>query len=132
MDEAEFERRTKRLALDTITVVEALPRSAAAGVIGRQLVPCATSVGANYRASCRGRSIPEIVAELSIVEEEADEAMYWMELLDESGLIRPGSLSRLHDEANQIRATTIASKRTLKARGGDKGFAAGGTKNREP
>lgn len=123
MDEAEFKRRTKELALAAIRLVDQLPRGTASSVIGRQLVRCMTSVGANYRASCRGRSIPEILAKLSIVEEEADEALYWLEMLEGAGLVRPGSLVSITDEANQILAMTVASKRTLKARIGDKGFA---------
>ena len=82
-----------------------------------------TSVGANYRASCRGRSIPEIIAKLSIVEEEADESLYWLEMLEGAGLVKPGSLARISDETSQILAMTVASKRTLKSRIGDNGFA---------
>ncbi|MCK9518866.1 MAG: four helix bundle protein, partial [Dehalococcoidia bacterium] len=86
MNEYEFKRRTKALALDTIRMVEQPPRSRTSDVISRQSLRSITSVGANYRASCRGRSIEEIVAKLSIVEEEADESLYWLELLTELGL----------------------------------------------
>ena len=123
MDEAEFKRRTKDLGLAAIQLVGQLPRGTASSVIGRQLIRCMTSVGANYRASCRGRSIPEIIAKLSIVEEEADESLYWLEMLEGAGLVKPGSLARISDETSQILAMTVASKRTLKSRIGDKGFA---------
>ena len=123
MDEAEFKRRTKDLGLAAIQLVGQLPRGTASSVIGRQLIRCMTSVGANYRASCRGRSIPEIIAKLSIVEEEADESLYWLEMLEGAGLVKPGSLARISDETSQILAMTVASKRTLKSRIADKGFA---------
>ena len=123
MDEAEFKRRTKDLGLAAIQLVGQLPRGTASSVNGRQLIRCMTSVGANYRASCRGRSIPEIIAKLSIVEEEADESLYWLEMLEGAGLVKPGSLARISDETSQILAMTVASKRTLKSRIGDKGFA---------
>jgi four helix bundle protein len=87
MDEATFKDRTREVALRTIDLVEGLPRRAASDVVERQLLRSATSVGANYRASCRGRSIKEILAKLSIVEEEADESSYWLELLVSSGAI---------------------------------------------
>ena len=75
MTEEEFKRRTKELALVAIRFVHELPRDPSAQVIGKQFVRCATSVGANYRAACRAKSIPDMLHKLSIVEEEADEAV---------------------------------------------------------
>ena len=86
MDEQEFKKRTKRIALDAIRLVNSLPRGRSADVIGRQLLRSATSIGANYRAACRAKSKADLIAKLVIVEEEADESLYWMELLVESGL----------------------------------------------
>src|SRR2546430_721605 len=80
LTELEFKRKTKLAALSSIAFVDALPRQTAAQVIGKQFIRCATSVGANYRAACRAKSVADMVAKLAIVEEEADEAVYWLEL----------------------------------------------------
>ena len=87
MDENLFNRRTKQLALRVIKAVEGLPKNRTADVIGRQLIRSGTSIGANYRAACRGKSTADVIAKLRIVEDEADESAYWMELLIESGLL---------------------------------------------
>jgi four helix bundle protein len=76
MDEQTLKNRTKKLALSVIRVVESLPSGRTADVIGRQLIRSGTSVGANYRGACRGRSIADVNAKLRIVEEEADESVY--------------------------------------------------------
>ena len=75
MNEEQFKARTKQLALQVIRLVNKLPANTTADVIGRQLLCSATSVGANYRAACRGKSTADIIAKLSIVE-EADESLY--------------------------------------------------------
>ncbi len=87
MNEEDFKRRTKQLALRVIRLVEALPQSRTGDVIGKQLIRSATSVGANYRSACRGKSTADVIAKLSLVEEEADESLYWMELIVEVGLL---------------------------------------------
>jgi len=81
MNEQEFKKRTKKVALRIIRLVESLPRSRTADVIGRQLLRSGSAVGANYRAACRGQSGPDMIAKRAHVEEEADEPLYWMELL---------------------------------------------------
>jgi len=116
MDERTFKERTKRLALRVIQAVEALPKNRSADVIGKQLLRSATSVGANYRAACRGKSASDVIAKLGIVEEEADESIYWMELLIESGFIPEAKLKDLLTETNEIVAMTVASIKTLRAR----------------
>ncbi len=116
MNEEEFKNRTKKLALQVITVVKTLPKSPVTEVIGRQLLRSSTSVGANYRSACRGKSAADLIAKLAIVEEEADETLYWMELLVEAGLTSPAQLHQLMDETNQIIAMTVASIKTLKSR----------------
>jgi four helix bundle protein len=116
MDEQEFKGRTKQLALRIIRLVEALPTTKAAGVIGGQLLRSAMSVGANYRAACRGRSTADVVGKLSIVEEEADESLYWLELLVESGIMPQDKLKHLMKEVSEILAMTVASIKTLKAK----------------
>ena len=113
MDENLFKQRTKQLALGVIKLVEGLPRHRTADVLGRQLIRSGTSIGANYRAACRGRSTADVIAKLRIVEEEADESPYWMELLLESGLVSESQLSKLSRETNEILAMTVASIRTL-------------------
>jgi four helix bundle protein len=112
MNEREMISRTKQFALRVLKVVEALPDNKATRVIANQLGRCGTSVGANYRAACRGRSKAEFIAKLGIVEEEADESMYWIELLIEGNIIKSSKLKPLHDEANQLVAIIAASRRT--------------------
>ncbi|MGZ9143579.1 MAG: four helix bundle protein [Candidatus Binatia bacterium] len=79
MNENMFRKRTKQLALRVIKVVEVLPRNRTSDVLGRQLIRSGTSVGANYRAACRGKSTADVIAKRRIVEEEADESAYWMD-----------------------------------------------------
>lgn len=118
MNEQTFKDRTKRLALNVIGVVETLPKNRTADVLGRQLIRCGTSVGANYRAACRGRSTADVIAKLRIVEEEADESVYWMELLVESGLVEGTQIPELMQEADEIIAMTVASISTIQRRNG--------------
>lgn len=116
MDERRFKERTKQLALRVIRLVERLPRNRSADVIGKQLLRSATSVGANYRAACRGKSALDVIAKLGIVEEEADESIYWMELLVEGGFLPAENLKDLLAETNEIVAMTVASIKTLRSR----------------
>jgi four helix bundle protein len=110
----ELKARTKTFALRVIRLVNALPRGLAGQIIGRQLLRSATSVGANYRATCRAQSRAEFAAKLSIVVEETDETLYWLELLEDSGLIKPDRLKELRNEANELLAIVIASRKTVK------------------
>ena len=119
MDENLFKQRTKQLALRVIKTVEVLPKNRTADVLGRQLIRSGTSIGANYRAACRGKSTADVIAKLRIVEEEADESVYWMELLI---LVSDGRLSELMQETNEIIAMTVASIRTLQRRNGSSPF----------
>lgn len=114
MDEAQFKDRTKGLALRVIRLVKAMPKNAPAQVIGKQLLRSGTSVGANYRAAYRGKSKADVIAKLAIVEEEADETAYWLELLIESGLMPERKLSYLVKETDEIVAMTVASIKTLR------------------
>ena len=116
MDEETFKQRTKRFGLSVIRLVEALPRSRTAEVLGKQLLRSGTSVGANYRAACRGKSASDVVAKLSIVEEEADESIYWIELLVEAGVVAPNGADALKKEANELLAMTVVSIKTLRSR----------------
>jgi four helix bundle protein len=118
MTPEEMKQRTKRFALRVIRVTQSLPRGRKADVLGRQLLKSGTSVGANYRAACRGRSHAEFIAKLGIVEEEADESLYWMELLIEADLVKPDRLTDLMTEGSEILAIVVASINT--ARGGSR------------
>jgi four helix bundle protein len=114
----EFKERTKKFALRVIRLVNSLPSNRAADKIGGQLLRAGTSVGANYRAACRGRSTNEFCAKLGIVEEEADESVYWMELLVDGKLVKPNLLEDLMQEANEILAMVVASIRTARRKQG--------------
>ena len=94
--------RTKQYALRVIKLFQALPKCGEAQVIGKQLLRSATSVAANYRASCRARSGNEFVSKISIVVEEADESLFWMELLMEANIVKPEKLSLLYQENEEI------------------------------
>ena len=84
--------------------------------LGRQLLRAGTSVGANYRAACRGKSAADLVAKVSIVEEEADESIYWNELLVDAGVVAPNRVGATKKEANELLAMTVASIKTLRSR----------------
>ena len=110
----QLKERTKQFALRVIHLVNALPKGKVAGVIGRQLLRSASSVGANYRAACRARSRAEFVARLGVVEEEIDESAYWLELLMESGIMPVTRLADLMREASELTAIIVASRKTAR------------------
>jgi four helix bundle protein len=100
--------------LQVIRLCRALPRSQEATVISRQLLRSATSVGANYSAVCRARSTADFVSKLGIVLEEADETLFWIELLVESGVAHPEKIDSVRREANELVSIFVASLRTAK------------------
>ena len=110
----DLKQRTKLFVLAVIIFVESLPKSRTAEIIGRQLLRSGTSVGANYRSACRARSAADFIAKMTIVEEEIDECIYWMELLIESGTIELKNASSLMKEANELLAITVASIKTAR------------------
>jgi four helix bundle protein len=112
----DLKERTKIFALRIIKLVESLPSGRTSDVIGRQLVKCGTSVGANYRAACRAKSQADFIAKMGIVEEEADESIFWMEVLIESGLMRKELLHDLMDEADQLASIFVSSINTARGR----------------
>jgi len=114
MEQSYLKERTKSFALEIIKLVESLPKGRTADVIGRQLLDAGTSVGANYRAACRARSPADFISKMGIVEEEADETIYWMELLIEAKLVQENDISHLLREANQILAMTVSSIKTAR------------------
>ena len=116
MNEKEFKNRTKQIALRVIRLVESLPNTNSAQIIEKQLLRSATSVGANYRAACRGKSKADVLHKLSIVEEEADESLYWLELLAEANIVSERKLSALMHEINEIVAMIVSSIKTLRSK----------------
>ena len=108
----DLKARTKEFGLRVIRLVETLPKTRTADVLGRQLLRSGTSVGANYRAACRGRSAAEFQAKLGIVEEEADESAYWIEMLTDAGLVKTSLIEPLLREANELTAIIVTSIRT--------------------
>ncbi len=109
MDANELKKRTKLFAL-RILKLAALPPSIEGKTIKGQLVRAGTSVGANYRAACRGRSRAEFIAKIGVVEEEADESAFWLELIIETGLLKETRVKPLLDEANEITKIMASSR----------------------
>ncbi len=111
-EKADLRARTKEFALRNIRLFTSLPKSEVARTVGRQLLRSTTSVGANYREACRARSNAEFVSKLGDCLKELEESSYWMELLTDSGTVKPEKLALLIDEASQLTAimTTIVKK----------------------
>lgn len=114
MTREEFKARTKTFALRVIKVVDALPRDTVAKTLGHQLLRSGTSVAANYRASVRAKSPADFISKMGTVEEECDESLLWMELLIESGRMKPNRLADLMREGGEILAITVASIKTAR------------------
>ncbi len=116
MTEKELKERTKAFALRVLKLIDALPDTRSSRVLAGQLGRSGTSVGANYRAACRSRSAAEMISKLSVVEEEADESAFWMELLSGHGLVTPDKVAALLGEAGELTAIMVASRKTMLAR----------------
>ena len=114
MNREELKKRTKAFAVRVVKLTESLPQGRAAGIIGRQVLRSATSVGANYRAACRARSHKEFTARIGVVEEEADETLYWLELLVEAELMPKTRLGALIQEAGELTAIFTATSHTAR------------------
>jgi len=112
MDKNELLARTKEFAVRILKLVDHLPRPTSGRAIGNQLVRSATSIGANYRSACRSRSRAEFAAKLGLVAEEADESLYWLELIREGKLLPVPRISGLLDEASQLTAIFTSGRRT--------------------
>lgn len=107
--------RTKQMALRTIRLFQRLPKTDEARIIGKQLLRSATSVGANYRAVCRARSKAEHYAKLCICVEEADETLYWLELLTEAGIFPEEKVAALHQDYREVLAIFTTARKTASA-----------------
>jgi four helix bundle protein len=113
MTESEMKQRTKAFALRIIKLADVLSKQFVARRVADQLLRCGTSVAANYRSACRARSRADFINKLGIVEEEADESAFWIELIIESGLLPRHRLNKLLEEANQLTAIMVASRKSL-------------------
>jgi|SRR6478735_7536697 four helix bundle protein len=108
--------RTKAFAVRIVRLYRSLPYKADAQVLGKQLLRCGTAVAANYRAACRSRSRAEWLAKIGVVVEEADEAVFWLEMLSDCEIVPLAKLELLLAEAHELSALFTASRRTAKAR----------------
>lgn|SRR5690554_2839226 len=130
MNSTELQHRTKKLALEIIKLAKQLPNNRVGWTFSDQIIRSATSVAANYRAVCRARSDKEFIAKMGIVIEEADETLFWLEMIDESGIMiddlkkfrnekvqnSKSKINYLKDEANQLVSIFVASVKTVKNR----------------
>ena len=116
MDQTELKRRTQKFAVEVIKFIQNLPaNNSSVKVLANQLLRSATSIGANYRSACKGKSTADFINKITISEEEADESIYWFELMEESGLIPLSSITSLKKEAIELTAIFTAIEKTAKA-----------------
>ena len=109
---ADLKARTKQFALRVMKMVDALPRTIQGRTIAKRIIRSATSVAANYRAACRARSRAEFIAKIGVVEEEADESCFWLELIIDSGLLTDERIRPLLSEAGELVAIMAASRKS--------------------
>ena len=114
MTKEELKARTKKFALRIIKLVEHLPNTLAGRTIGNQIIRSGTSVAANYRSACRARSNADFISKITIVEEESDETLFWLELILEANLLEKEKLQDLIKEADELTAIFTASGKTAR------------------
>ena len=114
MSEPDLKKRTKAFALRILKLVDALPKTTAGRALASQIVRSGTSIAANYRAACRAKSTADFIAKMGIVEEEADETLFRLELLEDSELVSAAKLTAIKQEANELIAITVASIKTAR------------------
>ena len=114
MIKEELKERTKKFALMIIELVEELPNTLAGRTIGNQIIRSGTSVAANYWAACRARSNADFISKISIVEEECDETLFWLELIAEANLLKKERLQDMVKEADELTAIFTASGKTAR------------------
>lgn len=107
--EPDLKKRTKAFAVEVVKFAKSLPKDWVSVTLGKQLLRSGTSVGANYRSARRGRSTAEFIAKLGIVEEEADESLFWLEVMVEAGIAKPDEARPLWQEANELLSITVAA-----------------------
>ena len=118
IQQEELRARTKRFAIASVRLYRVLPKSNEAQVLGKQFLRSGTSVAANYRAVCRARSRAEFVAKLGLVLEEADESLFWLELIRDCGIMQAEKLTRIMREALELTSIFSAAQRTARTRPG--------------
>jgi four helix bundle protein len=111
-----IKKRTKQIGLEVIKLVDELPSKTSNWEISKQIIRCSTSIGANYRSSCRAKSAPDFINKLKIVEEEADETLYWLEIIQDSGLCSHERINPIRKETDEIISIIVASLKTLRTR----------------
>jgi len=116
MNEIELKGRTKAFALRVLKLVDAMPDTRSSRILAAQLGRSGTSVAANYRAACRSRSTAEMISKFAVVEEEADESGFWLELAADHGVMPAAQLGTLLKEASELTPIMVASRKTLQAR----------------
>ncbi|RMG61136.1 MAG: four helix bundle protein [Deltaproteobacteria bacterium] len=109
-----LKERVKKLSLSIIEFSRSLPKNDVTGIISRQVIRSGTSIGANYFSACRARSKAEFISRMGIVEEEADETLYWIEILVESGIVKEETIADLKNELNEIISIAVTSIRTAR------------------
>jgi four helix bundle protein len=114
VDQSDMKKRTKDFAKRVIKLCRHLPKTREGRLIGNQIFRSGTSVAANYRAACRGRSKAEFIAKLGIVLEEADETLYWLEILSETKILKTSLLEPLMEEADELVSIFVTSLKTAK------------------
>ena len=114
MDKTELKKRTQKYAVDVIKFIETLPNGRSLNVLCNQLLRSSSSVGANYRSACRGKSSADFINKIVIVEEEADECVYWLELMEQADLVSPDKIFALKKEGNELTAIFTAIGKTAK------------------
>ena len=114
MNEVQMKDRTKAFAKEIIKLCRKMPENREGRLIGNQIFRSGTSVAANYRASCRAKSTADFISKLAIVEEEADETLFWLELIKEMRIFDDDSVDSLMKENDEIIAMIVASIKTLK------------------
>lgn len=114
MTKEELKNRTKKFALMIILLVEKLPNNKAGNAIGNQLIRSGTSIAANYRTACRARSNADFISKITVVEEECDESLFWLELITEANLLKKEIVLDLMIEADELTAIFTASGKTAR------------------
>jgi len=114
MNPDEMKKRTKEFAKRVINLCRKLPQTEEARLVRNQLFRAGTSAGSNYRAACRGRSKADFISKLGIVLEEADESLYWTEIIVETNIMKADLLTSLMEEANELIAIFVCSLNTAK------------------
>ena len=115
MNRDDLRKRTKDFALRIIRMVASLPRSTVSNVIGKQVLRSGTSIGANYREALRASSRKHFASTVAIVLREADETLYWLDLLADANIVKPGKLSLLRKEADELIAIFAATLKKTKS-----------------